>query len=107
MLNLRDCDGTLSLDRAHESIVIAKAAAQIAISILFRNIAYTDKLELYVLHGPVTGFAMSFTVPGISVWRLRLDLSNRCHVAPAVAPKVDEARKIGGPQRDGYRNNCY
>jgi len=50
MLNSRDCDGTLSLDRAHESIVIADAAAQIAISILFRNIAYTNELVFYVLH---------------------------------------------------------
>ena len=50
ILNSRDCDGTLSLDRAHETIVIADAAAQIASSILFRNIAYPNELVFYVLH---------------------------------------------------------
>jgi hypothetical protein len=48
MLNSRGSDGLLSLDRAHECIVSADAAAQTAISILFGNIADTDKLGFYV-----------------------------------------------------------
>jgi hypothetical protein len=68
-----------------------------------RRLSATQPGDSVELLGPrqSVGGTRSFAVAGIRVRRLRLDLSNWGHVAPAAASKIDEARAIAIPNTKG------